>query len=126
MTQTIGPLDQAFAHGNRQVLSTVYQEFQAFFVRIDRWTTSGESLEHGVDEHVLVGPLSALASLLTRERDAVEAVRKGRAEAVLAYLRLRPAVRGEPELLAPTVRGWRQNERSIGVQRILDEALKRI
>ncbi|KAJ5585308.1 uncharacterized protein N7459_005108 [Penicillium hispanicum] len=131
VTQTIGPLDLALTHGGRQVVSTAYQELQAFFARIDAWTTPGgpdeQEGDRGVDdEHALAGPLSALASLLTRERDAVESVRKGRAEAVLAYLRLRPVVRGEPEALGAALREWRQSERSEGVQRMLDEALARV
>lgn len=132
MTQTIGPLGEALTHGGRQVVSTVYQELQALFTRIGQWADPGAPGEQGSahphthDEHVLAGPLSALASLLTREQDVVESVRKGRAEAVLAYLRLRPRLRGQPETLGAMVRGWRQSERSEGVQRILDEALARV
>jgi proteasome component ECM29 len=64
-----------------------------------------------------------LAGVLVRERDAVEAVRKGRAEAVLVYLRLRPGVRGVPDALGEALRGWRASERSESIQRILDQAL---
>ncbi|KAJ5083817.1 hypothetical protein N7456_013244 [Penicillium angulare] len=116
--QVIGPLDQALTHGGRQVVSTVYQELQAFFTRVDRWTATGE--------HVLAGPMSELASLLLQDRNAVEMVRKGRAEAILGYLKLRPVVRGVPESLGEVVKGWRTNERSDSVQRILDEALMRL
>lgn len=136
MTQMMGPLDQALTHGDRQVVSTAYKELQALFARIDRWAEPGAPGKHeGVsvnnnalahDEHALVGPLSALANLLTREQDAIESVRKGRAEVVLAYLRLRPTIRGKAAMVEAAVREWRQNERSSSIQRILDEALARV
>lgn len=113
----IRPLDQALCHGGRQVVSTVYEQLQAFWERVDRWT--GEE-----QEHVLAGPLKTLAGLLTRNEEAVEAVRKGRAEATLAYLKLRPSVRGDvDDGLAGQVRQWRAAERSSAVQRILDQAV---
>lgn len=117
MHQVIDPLDQALTHGGRQVVSTVYEELQAFWHRVDQWT--------GPDEQRLAGPMMALAKLLTRDRDAVEVVRKGRAEAILAYLKLRPAVRGVvvADSLGEQVRKWRAGERSVAVQRILDQAL---
>ncbi|KAJ5948430.1 hypothetical protein N7454_001737 [Penicillium verhagenii] len=112
--QVIGPLDQALTHGGRQVVSTVYQELQAFFLRIDRWTGPGEQ--------VLTGPMSDLAKLLAQDRNAVEVVRKGRAEAILAYLKLRPVVRDVPANFGDMLQVWRTSERSYTVQRILDEA----
>jgi proteasome component ECM29 len=112
--QVIGPLDQALTHGGRQVVSTVYQELQAFFLRLDRWTAPGEQ--------VLAGPMNDLAILLTQDRNAVEVVRKGRAEAILVYLKLRPVVRDVPDSFGDMLRGWRASERSNTVQRILDEA----
>ncbi|KAJ5723018.1 hypothetical protein N7488_001053, partial [Penicillium malachiteum] len=113
--QVIGPLDQALTHGGRQVVSTVYQELHAVFTRVDRWTAPGEE--------VLAGPMCDLATLLLHDRNAVELVRKGRADAILAYLKLRPAVRGVPDTLAEVLKGWRASERSDPIQRILDEAL---
>ncbi|KAJ5913485.1 hypothetical protein N7504_002368 [Penicillium tannophilum] len=112
--QVIGPLDQALTHGGRQVVSTVYQELQAFFLRMDRWTAPGEQ--------VLAGPMNDLATLLTQDRNAVEVVRKGRAEAILVYLKLRPVVRDVPDSFCDMLRVWRTSERSNTVQRILDEA----
>lgn len=111
-----GPLDQALVHGGRPVVRTVYRELQAFFDRVDQWS--------GPEEQVLAGPMKALAELLTRERDAVEAVRKERAGAIRAYLKLRAGVRGVPDTLGAQMREWRANERSESVQHILDEALR--
>ncbi|KAJ5195123.1 uncharacterized protein N7498_008561 [Penicillium cinerascens] len=113
--QVIDPLDQALTHGGRQVVNTVYEELQAFIGRVDQWTGPGEQ--------VLAAPMADLAQLLTRERNDVETVRKGRAEAILAFLKLRPAVRTVPDTLGGSVRVWRTGERSVVVQRILDEAL---
>lgn len=113
--QVIDPLDQALTHGGRQVVNTVYEELQAFIGRVDQWTGPGEQ--------VLAAPMADLAQLLTRERNDVETVRKGRAEAILAFLKLRPAVRTVPDTLGESVRVWRAGERSVVVQRILDEAL---
>lgn len=115
MQEVIGPLDQALAHGGRQVVSTVYEELQAFLTRVDRWSAPGEQ--------VLTRPMTGLASLLTRDRNDVEAVRKGRAEAILAYLSLRPQIRSVPDTLDESLRAWRAGERSITVQRTLDQAL---
>lgn len=110
-----GPLEQTLTHGGRQVVSTVYEELQAFWERVDRWSAPGEQ--------ALAGPMMTLAELLTRDRDAVEAVRKGRAEAILTYLKLRPTVRGEvAEQLGEAIRQWRAGERSVAVQQILDQA----
>ncbi|KAJ5678611.1 hypothetical protein N7462_006855 [Penicillium macrosclerotiorum] len=129
--QVIGPLDQALTHGGRPVVSTAYQELHAFFVRMDRWSsaaaaaassTSPSADRASIGEPV-VGPMTALAELLTRDRDAVETVRKGRAEAILAFLTLRASVRGVPGELGAAVRVWRTSERSSVVQRLLDEAL---
>lgn len=95
----------------------MYEELQAFWERVDRWSGPGEP--------ELAGPMKALAELLTRDGDAVEMVRKGRAEAILAYLTLRPTVRGEvDERLGEQLRQWRAGERSIAVQQILDQALR--
>ncbi|KAJ5408305.1 hypothetical protein N7509_002188 [Penicillium cosmopolitanum] len=113
--QVTGPLDEALSHGGRQVVSTAYREFQAFFGRVDRWSGPGEE--------DMVEPMCGLARLLTRDGDAVESVRKGRAEAVLAFLRLRKSVRGVPDGLGEALRGWRAGERAGGVQGVLDECL---
>jgi proteasome component ECM29 len=127
LRQVIGPLDQALTHGARQVVSTVYQELQAFFTRVDQWPGFTEAAPESASENgecVLAGPMRSLASLLVRDADAVEVVRKGRAEAVLSYLKLRPGVRGVPEArLGECLRVWRASERSSTVQRLLDEAL---
>ncbi|KAJ5647574.1 hypothetical protein N7490_003946 [Penicillium lividum] len=112
--KVIGPLDQALTHGGRQVVSTVYQELQAFFLRMDRWTATGEQN--------LAGPMNELATLLTQDRNAVEMVRKGRAEAILVYLKLRPVVREVPNSFGEMIKVWRTNERSNTIQHILDEA----
>ncbi|KAJ6155055.1 hypothetical protein N7470_005621 [Penicillium chermesinum] len=118
LQQVIGPLDKALTHGGRQVVCTVYDELQAFFTRVDQWVGTGEA--------ALTGPMRDLAGLLLHDRDMVEVVRKGRAEAVLAFLKLRPAVRGVPASLGETVRGWRASERSHAIQRTLDEALSQV
>lgn len=136
MRQVIGPLDQALTHGARQVVSTVYQELQAVFTRVDQWPgfTEAEAASEPVpapgsastsgSESVLAGPMRALASLLIRDGDAVETVRKDRAEAIRAYLKLRSSLRGVPEArLRECLRVWRAGERSSTVQRVLDEAL---
>lgn len=111
-------MDQALTHGGRQVVCTVYEQLQAFFARVETWKAPGEA--------TLAGPMGDLAKLLLHDRDVVEVVRKGRAEAVLAFLKLRPVIRGVPDGLAETVRGWRASERSTSVQRVLDEALNRL
>ena len=136
MRQVIGPLDQALTQGARQVVCTVYQELQAVFIRVDQWPgfTEAEAASEPVrapgsasasgSESVLAGPMRALASLLIREGDAVESVRKGRAEAIWEYLKLRPSLRGVPEArLRECLRVWRAGERSSTVQLVLDEAL---
>jgi proteasome component ECM29 len=116
--QVIGPLDQALTHGGRQVVNTVYEELRAFIERVDQWDQWT-----GPGEQALAAPMADLAQLLTRERNDVETVRKGRAEAILAFLKLRPTVRTVPDTLGESVRAWRAGERSVMVQRILDEAL---
>lgn len=112
MRQAIPPLDQALTHGGRPVVRTVYQELQALFDRVDQWT--------GPDAEALAGPMKALAGLLTYERDAIEAIRKERAETIRAYLKLRAGVRGVPDGLGETIREWRERERSVPIQHILD------
>ncbi|KAI2788524.1 hypothetical protein POX_e06541 [Penicillium oxalicum] len=128
--QVIRPLDQAMTHGARQVVSTVYQELQAFFTRVQKWSGAAEAASGSAVESdsalasALAAPMRSMASLLLRDSDAVEMVRKARAEAILAYLTVRPRVRGPPEAqLKESLRGWRTNERSSVVQRLLDEAL---
>lgn len=131
MRQVIDPLDQALTHGARQVVSTVYQELQALFTRVDQWPgfteAAPESAPESKAESVLAGPMRGLASLLLRERDAVEVVRKGRAEAIRSYLKLRPDFRGVSEAqVGECLRVWRAAERSSTVQRLLDEALSMV
>lgn len=116
--QVIDPLDQALTHGGRQVVNTVYDELQAFIVRVDQWDQWSEP-----GEQVLAAPMADLAQLLTRERNNVETVRKGRAEAILAFLKLRASARTVPDNMGESVRVWRAGERGVVVQRILDEAL---
>lgn len=114
--QVTGPLEQTLTHGGRPVVSTVYEELQAFWERVDRWSGPGEA--------ALAGPMMTLAQLLTRDGDAVEAVRKGRAEAILTYLKLRPSIRGEVAAgMGEQIRQWRAGERSMAVQQILDQAM---
>lgn len=116
MRQVIGPLNQALTHGKRQVVSTVYEEVQAFWNRVDGWSAP--------DEQRLAGPMTDLAELLVRDGDAVEVVRKNRAEAMLGFLRLRPSVRGRvTDSFGAQIRKWRAIERSTLVQRVLDQAL---
>jgi proteasome component ECM29 len=112
MEQMTGLLDRIVQFGGRQVISTGYDELRAFFV--DPISESSEI------------SLTALANLLTEERDgSVESIRKGRAEAILAYLKLAnlSTQAGVPDTLTAELRGWRASERSGGVQRVLDEAL---
>lgn len=116
-----GPLAQVLQHGGRQVVSTGYEELRAFFTRVDQWITSPD-----VSGEQVGAALTALADkTLTSELEgSVEAIRKGRAEAILAYLRLCPhAQTGVPDALITSVREWRARERSGPVQRLLDEAL---
>jgi proteasome component ECM29 len=112
MEQMTGLLDRIVQFGGRQVISTGYDELRAFFV--DPISESSEI------------SLTALANLLTEERDgSVESIRKGRAEAILAYLKMAnlSTQAGVPDTLTAELRGWRASERSGGVQRVLDEAL---
>lgn len=121
MDQVTGPLVQILHLGGRQVVSTGYDELRAFFTRVDQWI----ALPDASGEEMAV-PLTALAEkILTGEVDgSVEAIRKGRAEAILAYLKLCPhAQAGVPDTLIVRVREWRASERSGPVQRLLDEAL---
>jgi proteasome component ECM29 len=113
--QMTGLLDQVLQHGGRQVISTGYEELRAFFTRVDQWSSdaSGENQSH---------IMTSLSKLLTNELDgSVEAIRKGRAEAILAYLKLPAQV---PDALVTSLEEWRASERSGTVQRLLDEALK--
>ena len=117
MEQMTGLLDQVLQHGGRQVVSTGYEELRAFFTRVDQWISdaSGEN-----QSHKLI--LDSLSKLLINELDgSVEAIRKGRADAVLAYLKLPAQV---PDELVINLREWRASERSGTVQRLLDEALE--
>ncbi|KAJ5130149.1 uncharacterized protein N7515_006188 [Penicillium bovifimosum] len=119
--QMTGPLAQVFQHGGRQVVSTGYEELRAFFTRVDQWSVSPDASGEQVGS-----ALTALADkILTNELDgSVESIRKGRAEAILAYLKLCPhAQAGVPDSLLTSVREWRASERSQAVQRVLDEAL---
>ncbi|KAI3144444.1 hypothetical protein CBS147325_5204 [Penicillium roqueforti] len=119
--QMTGPLAQVVQQGGRQVVSTVYDELRAFFARVDLWIVSPEA-----SGNQMAAPLTALADkILTGEVDgSVEAIRKGRAEAILAYRKLSPhAQAGVPDTLLVCVRQWRASERSGPVQRLLDEVL---
>jgi proteasome component ECM29 len=112
--QMTGLLDQVLQHGGRQVVSTGYEELRAFFTRVDQWISdAGESESHN---------LTSLSKLLIKELDgSVETIRKGRAEAVLAYLKLPAQV---PDGLVISLQEWRARERSGTLQRLLDEALE--
>lgn len=114
--QMTGLLDQVLQHGGRQVVSTGYEELRAFFTRVDQWISDASG------ERQIV-PLNSLSKLLVRELDgSVEAIRKGRAEAILAYLKFGSA----PEALVTSLQEWRGSERSGTVQRLLDEALNHV
>lgn len=116
MEQMTGLLDQVLQHGGRQVVSTGYEELRAFFSRVDQWISDASG------ERQIV-PLNSLSKLLIRELDgSVEAIRKGRAEAILAYLKLGSA----PDALVTSLREWRGSERSGTVQKLLDEALNHV
>lgn len=116
-----GLLAQVLQHGARQVVSTGYEELRAFFTRVDQWIVSPD----GSGEQV-GAPLTALVNkILTGEVDgSVESIRKGRAEAILAYLKLCPHAQTDvPDTLITSIREWRASERSGAVQHLLDEAL---
>ncbi|CAG8128696.1 unnamed protein product [Penicillium salamii] len=114
--QMTGLLDQVLQHGGRQVVSTGYEELRAFFTRVDQWISDASGERQAV-------PLNSLLKLLVWELDgSVEAIRKGRAEAILAYLKLDRA----PDALLTSLREWRSSERSGTVQRLLDEALNHV
>lgn len=116
MEQMTGLLDQVLQHGGRQVVSTGYEELRAFFTRVDQWISDASGERQAV-------PLNSLLKLLVWELDgSVEAIRKGRAEAILAYLKLDRA----PDALLTSLREWRSSERSGTVQRLLDEALNHV
>lgn len=102
-------------------MSTGYDELRAFFTRVDQWIVSPDA-----SGEQMAAPLTALADkILTGDVDgSVEVIRKGRAEAILAYLKLCPhAQAGVPDTLLVCVRQWRASERSGPVQRLLDEVL---
>jgi proteasome component ECM29 len=113
--QVTDPLAQVLQLGGRQVVSTGYDELRAFFTRVDQW----------ISDEKIAAPLTILADkTLTGEVEgSVEAIRKGRAEAILAYLKLSPAQAAVPDTLILRVREWRASERSGPVQSLLDEAL---
>lgn len=112
--QVIGPLNQVLTHGGRQVVSTVYEELRAFWNRVDGWSAP--------NEQELAGPMMTLAELLKRDGNAVETVRKAHAEAILAYVKLRPRVRGTvAEGLKEQIRQWRAEERSPQIIEVLDQ-----
>lgn len=115
MEQMTGLLDRVFQHGGRQVISTGYKELRAFFIRVDQWIS-------GASERPSL-PWDSVAQLLIRELDgSVETIRKSRAEAILAYLKLAPA----SDSLITSLREWKASERSVPVQRLLDEALNHV
>lgn len=115
--QVTGPVDDGLRHGGREVVSRVYRELQGFFERVGECEWAGDGGEG------LMGPLGEMVGLIIREGDAVESVRKGRAEVVLKFLRMRREVRGVPDGLDEALRGWRESERAGGVQQVLDECI---
>ncbi|RJE26584.1 Proteasome component Ecm29 [Aspergillus sclerotialis] len=121
MTSMIGI---ALGDGGRHVQITLYEELQAFFIRIHDWVSQDSNEK--TDLRKLEEPLTGLAEqMFSRQIDAsIERIRKNRAQAALAYISLSQQVRlmvfkGLDEFL----KTWRDGERSRPVQETLEEAL---
>ena len=123
--QVTGPVGDGLRHGDREVVSRVYRELQGFFERVGECESQWQQ-GTGTSGEEMVGPLGEMVRLVIGDGDAVESIRKGRAEAVLKFLRVRREVRGVPDGLGEALRGWRVSERAGGVQQVLDECISLI
>lgn len=99
---------------------TLYKGLQVFLSGLDEWASHESSnladLEASLRELV--------QELMLREIDAsVEAIRQERAQAALAYVQFcEKAGFDVPEQLRLSIIGWREQERSESVKRVLRKA----
>lgn len=120
-------IDTALGHGGRSVQITLYEESQGFFTRTKQRISQGDGGAQIGDLSELEEPLTVLAGELFRRPvdTSVEAIRRDRAQAAVAYISLcRQAglkLNGE---LGETIKNWREGERSTAVQQTLEEALQ--
>lgn len=117
-------LSTALKQSGRHVQKTLFEELENLVKNLNTWITEQGSQKSNLDE--LQGPLAALVgSLLSAEIDAsVEGIRRGRAQAAVAYITLcRQAGLEVDGTIARMVPSWREAERSGPVQQVLDQAL---
>lgn len=119
-------IDKVLKNSGRPVQITLYEELPGVFTRISEWAqTDGKK----PDLSQLEEPLWKLAAeLVDRQVDTtVENIRKGRAQAAVAYISLsQQAGLKVNEGLGGSIRTWREGERAKPVQQILDEALRKL
>ena len=127
MTDLIPVADKALRNGGRTVQLPLYEELRLLLTRLDEWTSPQDG--QTVDVHVLQEPLTVLAGeLLAREVDvSVEAIRRERAQASVAYIVLNQQRGLEVNgALRESIQRWRAGERSGQVQQILDQGLAKL
>ncbi|PLN84227.1 proteasome component [Aspergillus taichungensis] len=117
-------LSMALKQSGRHVQKTLFEELDNLVKNLNTWVTEQGSQKSSLGE--LQGPLAALVgALLSAEIDAsVEGIRRGRAQAAVAYIMLcRQAGLDVDGAIARMVPSWRETERSGPVQQVLDQAL---
>lgn len=126
MGQMTPILCAALGHGGRSVQITLYEESRGLFTRMREWVSrdDGSGGKPGLSE--LEAPLAGLAGELFRRPvdTSVETIRRDRAQTAVAYMRLcQQAGLKTSEGLGGSIQSWREGERAMGVQQVLDEAL---
>lgn len=114
---------KALGNGDRSVQIALFQGLQSLLTRLDRWIAQSDDTFKQAELQTSLE--SSVEELLLRKVDvSVEAIRKERAQATLAYAQLSKAGYMAPERLRQTVATWWEKERSETVRRVLWKAVE--
>ncbi|RDW57423.1 ECM29 family proteasome component [Aspergillus mulundensis] len=115
---------RAMGHGGKQVQISLYEGLRLLFTQLSTWASNRDSEANHLRE--IHGILAALTvESLSCEIDlSVEAIRKGRAEAMASYVKLCQQAGWEMDPgLRTTIGDWRKEERSGPVRQVLDQVI---
>lgn len=127
LAQAIPIIKTILGHGRRNVQTTLYEESEGLFTRMSEWVSQSDGVK--ADRDQIEEPLVELAGeLFSYPVDAtIETIRKGRAQAVVAYISVsQQGGLKVSEVVKESMKPWREGERSLAVQQRLEEARRKL
>lgn len=127
LTQAMPIIKTILGHGRRHVQVTLYEESEGLFTRMSEWVSQGDGAKAELKK--VEDPLVGLAEELFNHPvdTTIEAIRKGRAQAVVAYISVsQQGGLRVSEVVQESIKQWREGERSLAVQQKLEETRRKL